>query len=80
MILQFPSIGLFSRFRSTGQVPDLPTSSAPSTGGLGCRIVQVVLAIYLIPALLIVLLVGFVGLLFMGLVRLLGRLLGSAVK
>jgi hypothetical protein len=39
-----------------------------------------VLAIYLIPALLIVLLVGFVGLLFMGLVRLLGRLLGSAVK
>ena len=48
----------------------------PSTGtNLVCRLVQIALALYLIPAFLIVLLVGAVGMLVVGMVRLFTRLL-----
>ena len=53
-------------------------SCAPSTStNLACRLVQIALALYLIPALLIVLLVGAVGMLVVGMGRLFTRLLGS---
>jgi hypothetical protein len=45
--------------------------------GLGCRLVQMVLALYLIPAFLVVLLVGAVGILTIGLVRLFIRLMNA---
>ena len=52
--------------------------SAPSTStNLASRLVQIALALYLIPALLIVLLVGAVGMLVVGMVRLFIRLLGA---
>ena len=53
-------------------------SCAPSTStNLACRLVQIALALYLIPAFLIVLLVGAVGMLVVGMVRLFTRLLGA---
>ena len=51
---------------------------APSTStNLVCRLIQIALALYLIPAFLIVLLVGAVGMLVVGMVRLFTRLLGA---
>jgi hypothetical protein len=44
---------------------------------LACRLVQMVLALYLIPAFLIVSLVGAVGMLTIGLIRLCIRLLDA---
>jgi hypothetical protein len=58
--------------------PVLGGSCAPSTStNLASRLVQIALALYLIPALLIVLLVGAVGMLVVGMVRLFIRLLGA---
>ena len=58
--------------------PVLGGSCPPSTGtNLVCRLVQIALALYLIPAFLIVLLVGAVGMLVVGMVRLFTRLLGA---
>jgi len=56
----------------------LDGSCAPSTSAnLACRLVHIALALYLIPAFLIVLLVGEVGMLVVGMGRLFTRLLGS---
>ena len=53
-------------------------SCTPSTStNLACRLVQIALALSLIPAFLIVLLVGAVGMLVVGMVRLFTRLLGA---
>src|SRR5271157_6098903 len=58
--------------------PVLGGSCAPSTGtNLVCRLVQIALALYLIPAFLILLLVGAVGMLVVGMVRLFSRLMGA---
>ena len=71
MIPQFPSASSLSRVRSHSAVPVLDEPRARITAsGLGCRLVQMVLALYLIPAFLVVLLVGAVGILTIGLVRL----------
>jgi hypothetical protein len=51
-----------------------------TASGLGCKLVQIVLALYLIPAFLVVLLVGAVGILMIGLVRLFIRLLDPAER
>jgi hypothetical protein len=56
----------------------LDGSCAPSAStNLACRLVHIALALYLIPAFLIVLLVGEVGMLVVGMGRLFTRLLGS---
>ena len=71
MIPQFPSASSLSGVRSHSAVPMLGEPRARITAsGLGCRLVQMVLALYLIPAFLVVLLVGAVGILTIGLVRL----------
>ena len=76
MIPQFPSASSLTHVRSHRSVPVLDESRARITASsLGCRLVQVVLALYLIPALLVVLLVGAVGILIIGLARLFIRLL-----
>jgi hypothetical protein len=78
MIPQFPSASSLSRVRSQGSVPVLDQPRARiMVSGLGCRLVQTVLALYLIPAFLVVLLVGAVGILTIGLVRLFIRLLNA---
>ena len=64
--------------RTPAASPVLDGSCAPSTStNLACRLVQIALALYLIPAFLIVLLVGAVGMLVVGMGRLFTRLLGS---
>ena len=64
--------------RKPSASPVLDGSCVPSTStNLACRLVQIALALYLIPALLIVLLVGAVGMLVVGIVRLFIRLPGA---
>ena len=76
MIPQFPSSSSLARVHSQSAVSVLDEPRARITAsGLGCWLVQTVLALYLIPAFLVVLLVGAVGLLTIGLVRLFTRLL-----
>jgi hypothetical protein len=76
MIPQFPSASALPGVRSHSPVPVLDEPRARiTTSSLGCRLVQMVLALYLIPAFLVVLLVGAVGVLTIGLVRLFIRLL-----
>ena len=71
MIPQFPSASLLSRVRSHSSVPVLDEPRARITAsGMGCRLVQMVLAVYLIPAFLVVLLVGALGILTVCLVQL----------
>ena len=56
--------------------PVLGGSCVPSTStNLACRLVQIALVLYLMPAFLILLLVGAVGVLVVGTVRLFTRLL-----
>ena len=81
MIPQFPSAGSLSGIPSHSAVPMLGEPRARITAsGLGCRLVQMVLAVYLIPAFLVVLLVGAVGILTIGLVRLSIRLLDATER
>jgi hypothetical protein len=78
MVPQFPSASSLSRVHSHSSVPVLDEPRARITAsGLGCRLIQMVFALYLIPAFLVVLLVGAVGILTIGLVRLVIRLLGA---
>jgi len=70
MILRFPLINLFSRTRPDGRESLVNKESTPSTASCrGYRLVKIALAIYLIPALLVVLLVGAIGALVVGFVR-----------
>ena len=55
-------------FRATGRMSGDRDGQAPGATGLG-RLIQVVLALYLIPALLIVLLVGGIGMLVLAVAR-----------
>ena len=78
MIPQFPSASSLPRVPSHGTVPLLEESRARITaGGLGYRLVQMVLALYLVPAFLAVLLVGAAGMLMVGLVQLFTRFLSA---
>jgi len=81
MILQFSLISLFSKPRPVSPAPPTVEVGEPSRASiLVHRIVKIVLAIYLIPALLIVLLVGVVGMLVLGVARLFSRLLDAGPK
>ena len=78
-ILQLPSVGLPSRSR-----PDRPAfvinkaCGSSATTNCGYRLLKISLAIYLVPALLVVLLVGAIGALFVGSVRLICRFFDSS--
>jgi hypothetical protein len=81
MISQLPSANSLSGVRSSSSVSVLDKPRARITvSGLGCRFVQVVLALYLAPAVLVVLVVGAVGILTSGLVRLFIRLLDATER
>ena len=79
MIPQFPSASSLARVHSHGSVPVLKDEPRPriTASSLGCRLIQMVMALYLIPAVLVVLLVGAVGILAIGLVRLITRLMDA---
>ena len=57
-----------TRFRAIGQVSRVVNRQTQGATGLG-RLIQVVLALYLIPALLIVLLVGGIGMVVLAVAR-----------
>jgi hypothetical protein len=81
MIPQFPSVSTLSHVRSHSSVSVIDESPARITASsLLCRLVQIFLALYLIPAFLAVLLVGAVGTLTIGLVRLFIRLAGPTER
>ncbi len=78
MIPQSRLVSPFSHSRSYSTVLGLSESCSPSKkSSLGCRLIQMSLALYLIPAFLIVLLVGAVGILLVGVIRFFTRLLGT---
>ena len=78
MIPRFRLVNPLSHSRSYGWVLGLGESCSPSKkSSLGCRLIQMTLALYLIPAFLIVLLVGAVGILVVGVIRFFTRLLGT---
>jgi len=78
MIPQSRLVSPFSHSRSYSSVLGLGESCSPSKkSSLGCRLIQMTLALYLIPAFLIVLLVGAVGILVIGVVRFFTRVLGT---
>ena len=71
-------VSSFSRSRSYSSVLEQSDSCAPSKkSSLGCRLIQMTLAIYLIPVLLIVLVVGALGILVVGVIQFFARLLGT---
>jgi len=75
MFLQLPLVGLLSRVRSgSSSQADFRILISSGAIGLGCRIIRITLAIYLLPAVLIVFLVGAIGMLVYGAIRLLARL------
>lgn len=77
MIPQSRLVSPFSHSRSYSSVLGLGESCSPSKSSLRCRLIQMTLALYLIPAFLIVLLVGAVGILVVGVIRFFTRLLGT---
>jgi len=78
MIPQSRLVSPFSHSRSSSSVLGLGASCSPSEkSSLGCRLIQMTLALYLIPAFLIVWLVGAVGILVVGVIRFFTRLLGT---
>ncbi len=52
----------------------------PSPPTLACRLVQILLALYLIPAVLLVFLVGAVGIMILAVARLLVKLQGKTTS
>jgi hypothetical protein len=75
MIQQFLSARFVPRSRSTDSTPVLAgTSERSPSHSLACRLVQMMLALYLIPAILIVFLVGVLGIVVVGAARVLARL------
>ena len=55
-------------------------SSNSLKSNLGCRLVQMTLALYLLPALLIVLVVGAAGILVTGMIRFFTLVLGTTAE
>jgi hypothetical protein len=78
MFLRLPLVSLFSRPRHGSPTPSSARARLWSwAAGAGIRPVRVLLAIYLIPALFVVLLVGAVGLLVLSGLRIFGALLDA---
>ncbi len=78
MISQSRLVSPFLHSRSSSSVIGLGESCSPSEkSSLRCRLIQMTLALYLIPAFLIVLLVGAVGILVVGVIRFFAHLLGT---
>jgi hypothetical protein len=81
MILQFLSARFVPSSRSTDSTPVLTgTSERSTTHSLACRLVQMMLALYLIPAILIVFLVGALGIVVVGVGRVVARLQGTTTS
>lgn len=67
--------------RYSNSISTFAESSEPSTShSLACRLVQILLALYLIPALLLVFVVGVTGIFIVSVARLLGRLQGKTTN
>lgn len=78
MIFQLRSGKILPWSRSTSSVSTLAEDSEPAPNlNLACRLVQIILALYLIPAFLIVCLVGVLGIFIVTVARFLGRLQGK---
>ncbi len=81
MIFQVPSARVLPWPQSANSTPvhDRNTErSMPQS--LACRLVQIILALYLIPAVLIVFLVGVLGIMIVGVARILLRLQGRTTS
>jgi len=65
-----------ARFRAIGRMSETMEGQVPGTTSLG-RLIQVALAIYLLPALLIVLVVGGFGMLVLAVVRVLAAVVNG---
>lgn len=75
MIFQLPSARVVPGPQATSSTSPLARNTERSTTlGLACRLVQILLALYLIPAVLIALLVGILGIMIVGAARMLLRL------
>ncbi len=78
MIPQSRLVSPFSHSRNSSSVLGLGESCSPSKkSSLGCRLIQMSLALYLIPAFLIVMLVGALGMLVVSVIRFFTSLLGQ---
>ena len=55
-------------------------SQPPTAGGVGCRLVQIILLLYLLPAFLVVMIVGILGVALLGFVNLLAGLRGTSAR
>jgi len=81
MSFQLPSVRIAPWSQATNSMSALAGTSERSTShSLACRLVQLILALYLIPAILIVFLVGALGIMIVGLVRILVRLQGTTTS
>ena len=65
--------------RLTGMIPHFRSSNSLKSN-LGCRLVQMTLALYLLPAILIVLVVGAAGILVTGVIRFFTLVLGTTAE
>jgi hypothetical protein len=78
MIPQLRSVKVVPWFQSTNSTSACSGNSGPSTTpSLACRLVQMILALYLIPAVLVVFLVGALGIMIVTVARILARLRGT---
>ena len=81
MISQIQSVKIVPWSQSTNSTSALSGSSEPSTShSLACRLVQIILALYLIPAVLVVFLVGALGIMIVTVARILARLQGTTTS
>jgi len=81
MTFQMPSVRLVPWPQARISASALARKTEPSPAlGLACRLVQIVLALYLIPAVLIALLVGVVGMMILGVARVLVKLQGRTTS
>jgi hypothetical protein len=81
MISQLRPVKVVPWSRSTKSMSTPFDNSDPSTNHLlACRLVQMILALYLIPAVLIVFLVGILGIIIVTVVRILARLQGRTMS
>ncbi len=79
MSFQLPSVRVFPWPQSAVSTPEPARNTERSTPhSLACRLVQIILAVYLIPAVLIVFLVGALGIMIVGVARILLKLQGPS--
>ena len=81
MIIQLPSVRVAPWSQSTNSTSALAGNTQRSTThSLACRLVQIILALYLIPAVLIAFLVGALGIMIVAVVRIVARLQGTTTS